>query len=183
MMTIIRIDAPLFLKENQATWTESYISGATFSWHQKDEEIRTKLKEMSNYHCAFCDDLLFPKSGEIGEIEHFKPKTAYKELAFEWTNLYPICRRCNGTKNDKFDDLLLRPDSEDYKYSDWFCLDLSSFKLKPFKLANPNWKRAEKTIELYGLNKDDKIKRRQDEFAKIRNEDYKDIDNQPFRYI
>ncbi len=36
--------------------------------------------------------------------------------------------------------------------SDWFRLDPSTFELKPFKIGNYNWERAEKTIELYGLN-------------------------------
>jgi len=183
MIAISRIDQPQFLKDNQNHWTHLYINGGSFSWQNKHKELLSELKKMSKNHCAFCDDLLFPFVGEIGEIEHFKPKEKYKDLAYEWANLYPICRRCNSTKNDRFDDLLLRPDETSYIYSDWFRLDPNTFELKPQKLGNIHWQRAEKTIELYGLSKEDKITRRQFEFIEIKKGKYNHIDIQPFRFI
>jgi hypothetical protein len=32
------------------------------------------------------------------EVEHYKPKSLYPESIFEWANLLPACRRCNGIK-------------------------------------------------------------------------------------
>ena len=109
MKAIKRTKSPDFLKANKKSWTSSYINGAAFTWHNKQKEIIAELRKMSQNHCAFCDDLLFPLVGEHGEIEHFKPKEQFKHYAYAWANLYPICRRCNGTKNDRFDKLLLRP--------------------------------------------------------------------------
>jgi len=183
MIVITRKKSPQFLRINKKRWTISYINGSAFDWHGKQNEILTELKLMSKNHCAFCDDLLFPVVGEIGEIEHFRPKSKFKNLAYAWANLYPICSRCNGTKNDRFDTLLLRPDEKGYKYSDWFRLDPNTFELKPQKLGNPNWLRAEKTIELYGLSKNDKITRRQYEFIEIKKGKYSNINIQPFRFI
>ena len=77
----------------------------------------------------------------------------------------------------------MRPDKKGYKFSDWLRLDPNTFELKPKKLGNPNWERAQKTIDLYGLSKDDKNTRRQYEFTKIKNGEYPTIDNQPFRFI
>jgi len=183
MIAIKRQKIPEYLEINTEKWTQQFLKTGNFNWHNVQKILLTELKIMSKNHCAFCDDLLFPLSGEIGEIEHFKPKELFKNLAYTWSNLFPICRRCNSTKNDRFDDLLLKPDANDYKFDDWFRLDPNTFELKPKKLGNPNWKRAEKTIELYGLCKEDKIARREFETIEINNDKYKNKDNQPFRYI
>jgi len=118
MIALTRRKTPQVLKNNTQRWTSLFINGAPFTWHGKQKILLTELKLMSQNHCAFCDDLLYPVVGEIGEIEHFRPKENYKYLAFAWANLYPICRRCNGTKNDRFDKLLLRPDEIGYKFTD-----------------------------------------------------------------
>jgi len=182
MVAITREKSPDFLNDKQKDWTLLYINGGTFSWHGIQDKLLGELKLMTKNHCAFCDDLLFPEVGEIGNIEHFKPKSKFKDLAFDWENLYPICSRCNGTKNNRFDSLLLRPDEQGYKYSEWFRLDPCTFELKPQKL-NPNWQRAAKTIELYGLSKEDKNTRRLYEFEEIKKGSYNDIDYQPFRFM
>ena len=52
--------------------------------------------ESSNEKCAFCEC----KPGESGyiEVEHFKPKSIYPALTFEWDNFLPSCKKCNGSK-------------------------------------------------------------------------------------
>ncbi len=182
MKAIKRTKSPDFLKANKKSWTSSYINGAAFTWHNKQKEIIAELRKMSQNHCAFCDDLLFPLVGEHGEIEHFKPKEQFKHYAYAWANLYPICRRCNGTKNDRFDKLLLRPDTKNYHFDDWFWFDPSTFEIKPIT-SNSNYARAQKTIEIFGLNKEDKITRRQFEFIKIITGNYATKNEQPFRFI
>jgi len=185
MMSMQRTVAPDFHKTNWKKWTREYIQSGNWntSFHNKHAEILETLRQSTHSHCAFCDDLLYPEVGEMGQIEHFRPKNSFRHFAYVWGNLYPICQRCNNTKGERFDYLLLQPDSKAYIFSDWFRLDLSTFKLLPEKLGNSNWKRAEKTIELYGLNKADKIERRKKEFCKIKDGNYKNQDNQPFRFI
>ncbi len=182
MIKMKRSKIPDFLKDNKKTWTDSFINGSTFTWHNKQKELLKLLKNMTSSHCAFCDDVLVPKGSDIGEIEHFRPKSKFKHLAFAWANLYPICRSCNGTKGVWFNKLLLRPDEKDFCFSDWFRIDPSTFELKPVKIGNPNWKRAEITIKLYGLNAK-KTTRRQFEYDKIIINQYINKDHQPFRFM
>lgn len=182
MIKMKRNRTPIFLKNNKKIWTDSYLNGSPFSWHNKQKELLKLLKNMTADHCAFCDDVLVPKGSDNGEIEHFRPKEKYKKHAFAWSNLYPICRSCNGTKNDRFKRLLLRPDEKGFAFSNWFRIDPSTFELKPIKIGNTNWKRAEITIQLYGLN-EKKTERRLFEHDRIINNQYANKNNQPFRFM
>lgn len=184
MMPMIRTKQPQFLKDNKKAWTKSYIDSGKWntSWHKRQEELLKALNIQTKYHCAFCDDVLNPYGSDNGEIEHFKPKESYKDLAYDWKNLYPICRSCNSSKGKRYSILLLRPDNRYNDFSDWFWLDTSSFKLKPIKI-NSNWQRAFETIKLYGLNKSKKIERRKFEYVRIKNNFYINVDYQPFRFI
>ena len=185
MMKMKRNKAPQFLKDKKNEWTKQYIATGKWNtkWYGKHEKLLQQLKLMTVNHCAFCDDLLFPLVGEIGQVEHFRPKENYKYLAFAWANLYPICDRCNKTKNKRFSKLLLRPDEKRFEFFDWFLLDTSTFELKPAKIGNPDWKRAQKAIELYGLNKEDKTIRRKIVHNEIKKNKYQNKDEQPFRFM
>jgi hypothetical protein len=185
MIPMVRAAEPTFLTVKKKEWTDDYISNENkkFHWHAKHDELLRELKSMTNHHCAFCDDVLYPKSGPSPEIEHFKPKNKYKELAFDWANLYPICSHCNKTKNERFDDLLLRPDESGYQYSDWFRFNYITFELEPIKLGNSNWMRAAMNVSIYGLNKPDKLTRRANVLAEIADNKYSSKDFQPFRFL
>ncbi len=182
MIPMNRTTEPEFLASEKEKWTDDYIKTGNFNWHSR-ELLLKDLKAMTKDHCAFCDDVLSPIGSADPEIEHFKPKSRYKDLAFEWENLYPICRHCNGTKNDIFDDLLLKPDEIGYQYNDWFRLDPNSFELKPIKAGNIHWNRAETTIRIYGFNKPDKVGRRTFVSAEIADNKYSSKDFQPFRFL
>ncbi len=156
-----RTEEPTFLKENKKKWTKKYIKTGKWNskWYGKSRELLIILKKTTDFHCAFCDDVLSPKGSAKGQIEHFRPKEKYKLLSFSWINLFPICEMCNSTKSDNFDILLLRSDSQNFDFANWFYFDLKTFEIKPNKL-NSEWKRAEKTIEIYGFNKQEKLERR-----------------------
>jgi len=140
-----------------------------------------ELKNTTNCHCAFCDDVLMPIGSAKGQIEHFKSKEEYKLLAYSWLNLFPICEMCNSTKGKKFDFQLLRPDANGFRFEKWFYFDTKTFKIMPKKLGNPNWQRAETTIEIYGLNKPEKIQRRAFIYSEFSNS--LNIHNQAFRFM
>jgi len=68
--------------------------------------IKNKLKSLQNNKCCFCE----AKVDHIahGDIEHFRPKAAYKQneeddysypgyfwLAYDWNNLFFSCQLCN----------------------------------------------------------------------------------------
>lgn len=64
------------------------------------QEIKDALKKETYGKCMYCE-------GEIGSvayphIEHFRPKSLYPELTFEWNNLGLGCPVCNINKHDVF---------------------------------------------------------------------------------
>ena len=60
--------------------------------------------------CAYCEEIC------KGEVEHFRPKSAFPELTYEWDNWLLACTPCNRAKGDKWP-------SADYVNP---CADLSS---------------------------------------------------------
>ena len=55
------------------------------------------------YHnkCAYCEQKIVVKREST--IEHYRPKSDYYWLAYEWSNLFIACNTCNGKKGDKFE--------------------------------------------------------------------------------
>jgi uncharacterized protein (TIGR02646 family) len=115
-------------------------------------ETLEHLIQMTQGHCAFCD------GGDLGAvsrktIEHFRPKSTFHHLAYKWENLYPCCDRCQSEKLEKFHEILLVGDEDGYEFDKYFMVDYSAGTLTPNPLANPaDQRRAQITIDLYGLN-------------------------------
>lgn len=80
--------------------------------HYRHNDIKTALIHSSNGKCAFCECI--PSDGGNVEVEHFKPKSIYPENTFDWVNLLPACRKCNGHKGDH--DTLMEPIINPYEY-------------------------------------------------------------------
>ena len=60
--------------------------------------VRWKLVEMCGgiRRCMYCED------SAADEVEHFKPKDLYPEVAFVWRNYLYACGGCNGGKDNRF---------------------------------------------------------------------------------
>jgi uncharacterized protein (TIGR02646 family) len=69
-----------------------------------DKSVKQALIKAQHGKCCFCERLV----GTDGDVEHFRPKQAYKQaigeplqrpgyywLAYEWHNLYLACPGCN----------------------------------------------------------------------------------------
>jgi uncharacterized protein (TIGR02646 family) len=56
-------------------------------------EVKAKLEEIFDEKCAFCEAKT--KSGAHYDTEHFRPKSVYYWLAYEWSNFLLSCQRCN----------------------------------------------------------------------------------------
>lgn len=114
MHSVKRGDEPESLKNNKVQWTSDLLQQKTlkkgnissvedkYKNQYKQEDVKSALKKMYEELCCYCE-------GNIGltgyeEIEHYKPKSKYTELCFEWTNLHQICPKCNKKKNDKWND-------------------------------------------------------------------------------
>lgn len=162
MMPLPRSNAPAFLDQHWEEWGRQWQiklannSKASFTYprvnNQGLEQIREALFTMSKSHCAFCDE--FPIGSQSPEtIEHFKPKKLFPLIAYQWENLYPCCMRCQE-KGDNFNELLLRPDADDYSFQRYFVINAATMELEPNAGATmEDQERAKTTIKLYKLNR------------------------------
>jgi len=64
-------------------------------------EVKQLLYEIQNEKCIYCETKFTHNSP--GDIEHFRPKSLYYWLAYDWKNLFLSCEECNRRyKRDKF---------------------------------------------------------------------------------
>ena len=136
------------------------------------EKLQNELGKMSDFRCSYCDIKNVKKGIHQGNIEHFLPKSEFPNFSNVWHNLFWVCGDCNqifkGTKyiekNEKIKPL--KPDLEntcttdEYNFNKWFRIDFSTGELISLK-SNKNWKRAEWTIKLFGLNHENRTTARQ----------------------
>ncbi len=60
-------------------------------------DVKEDLKSLYNNKCAYCETKL-----RKPEIEHYRPTSIYRLLAYEWSNLLFSCHECNLNKREKF---------------------------------------------------------------------------------
>lgn len=112
----------------------------------RNDDVRQALVKSSNGKCAFCECI--PSEGGNVEIEHFKPKSIYPNLTFEWLNFLPSCRKCNGAKDSHDTGLEAIVNPYDLDPKDIFYFDDIEIKASD----GVNKEISEKTIEVCGLN-------------------------------
>lgn len=57
------------------------------------------------YLCGYCERPCIrrqPGKPASSEVDHFRPRSRFPELAFTWENLIYVCRRCNQAKGNQF---------------------------------------------------------------------------------
>ena len=59
-------------------------------------EFREKVKQRFSSICAYCEAI------DRGEIDHFRPKSQFPTLVYEWSNWVLACHSCNLAKGDKW---------------------------------------------------------------------------------
>lgn len=143
-------------RQNVKKWTDQWLAkkceAKPWVWPQyKNKKLNKYVyQNMESWHynkCAFCEIYL----GKF-EIEHFRAKTTHPFAAFVWRNLFLICPDCNKAKGTKNHEGSLKPDREDPQLFLW--VNPISLKIEPKPGITPDKKqRAEKTIELYDLNR------------------------------
>lgn len=97
--------------------------------------------------CAFCESV--PGATASLQIEHYRPKSEFAGVAFEWSNWLPACPLCNTKKSTRFpvcgaDPCLVDPASEEPTEFIGFKDDLATGLVQ----------RGEETISLVALNRD-----------------------------
>ncbi len=146
-----------------------YIKSGNFNWHDKQEGLVMELSKLTANHCCFCDILPVSKGEIRPTVEHFRPKSKEKfpHLAFSWENLFLCCDQCQSYKLGKYDILLLKPDEPGYEFEQYFDINFKEGTLQPRSSQNDEQnKRAAITIDLYGLNKDNRPTARKRELKK-----------------
>jgi uncharacterized protein (TIGR02646 family) len=63
-------------------------------------KAKRALAAMSYQKCAYCETPI--NAERSGQVEHFKPKSLFPLLAYEWDNYFLGCGGCNGAKSDKW---------------------------------------------------------------------------------
>lgn len=111
------------------------------------------LRQMSGIgeRCMFCS------GNEASDVEHFRPKAIFSELALTWENLFWACAVCNRAKSDNFptesSQSLVNPAEEnvwDYFFIDEFGL-LSAIWNSELGVQEP---RALSTLKVINLDRE-----------------------------
>ena len=101
MHWVDRGDEPARLEAIRERYTSRWIS------YYRDEsgprpndsrwrDFREALEQRFFGLCAYCEE----SCG--GHIDHFRPKSRFPELVYEWTNWLFACPECNQAKGDKW---------------------------------------------------------------------------------
>ncbi len=201
MIKLERLPAPEFLTTKYKNWGKRFKeqkdenASAIFSWtqHQGQRinllllpilmEMTSMLGEKENAHCSFCDG--FPvEPVSANSIEHFKPKSQFPRLAYVWINLFYCCSKCQESKLENFDRKLLKPDVSSYSFEYFFQYNTKTGEIIPnLDRINYDLQRAEKTIELYGLNDHGRPKARQRTIRMFLDSNNPILDEFPYRFI
>lgn len=137
--------------------------------------VKKVLREGQGNKCCYCEKDI---KDEDGAVEHYRPKAGYKKgtklirpgyywLGYEWSNLYFVCTRCNGSGN-KGNLFPLLDDLKRVKSHTGDIKDETPLLLDPGGQKNPKKhivfenefpkgvsEYGQKTIEICGLNRDE----------------------------
>lgn len=88
-------------------------------WTAALPDLRAAYRDI----CAYLGMYIDPATG-LATVDHFKPKSRYQRLAYEWSNLRLAAHQVN-TDKDNYEDVL-----DPFQIQDgWFVLDLLTFKV------------------------------------------------------
>jgi uncharacterized protein (TIGR02646 family) len=167
MVRLQRGPPPPGLLRNGGQWTNRWeaIQGGTKTGEWATTGARRilsrELRGLAYGKCAFCESIL--ELTAYLEIEHYIAKSVEPRLPFEWDNLFPICRLCNGYKSDAdHAGVLIKPDVEDPERKFWFNVGNGELDPHPSlardeaaSQTNGSALRPPTRAALHGANRDD----------------------------
>ncbi len=86
-----------WLKNNRVELEKGYSSEKWISQENR-EAIQALLFPTSYDKCAYCE-----RWADELQIDHFLPKSQFRDKVFEWDNLIPCCKPCNTAKGTNFE--------------------------------------------------------------------------------
>lgn len=195
MNKMSRTATPKCLIENEQKWTQDWMAkintGKKFVWHKyKNRNVGhilvDELTPLTLGHCSYCDMQSVTRGGSKPSIDHFRPKATYRELAFQWENLFLCCGQCQEYKKGEFpiENEPLKPDSNEYTFDYWFEIEFSTGKINPNPLLRDDEKeRAKETCKWLGLNNDLRPLLRKKELDKYQNSTNRRLDEWSYRFF
>jgi len=154
-----------------------------FDWKGLYEPLLIDLSTLTKNHCSYCDLSGVRRGQSSPTIDHFKPKSKFPLLAYTWDNLFLCCTECQK-RISKFDDLLLKPDSSDYTFDEYFIINTITGEIEPNKLkSKANQKRAKETIKIFKLNDFDRPKYRLEVWNNFQNYQNPVLDDFSYRFF
>lgn len=142
-----------------------YTNSRDAQWFQA---IIQELKKLSGAgaRCMYCS------GSEAAQLEHYRPKAVFPELALHWENMLWVCGKCNLEKGDKFpmhaEQILINPIDENVW--DFFRIDrfgkLRARYSPELEKLNP---RAISTMEIVSLDREEIQQPRQDRLHELKN--------------
>lgn len=114
-------------------------------WIRATKELHTAYRHL----CAYTTRELV----KTGSIDHFKPKSKYPKLAYEWSN-YRLARQAINLRKGNSEDVI-----DPFTVHDgWFTLDMPSCLIRPAQHTEREVRRAiHATINTLGLNRDESL--------------------------
>jgi len=62
------------------------------------------LRERFHQKCGYCERRFEPPGELQSSVDHFRPRSRFPNLVYEWENWVSSCQRCNFTKGDQWPD-------------------------------------------------------------------------------
>ncbi len=154
---------PVGVRHLRERWTQGWVQFYRHNHGDKPGDsywrnFHEKLYRAFCGLCAYCEELC------KGEVEHFRPKSQFPELVYEWSNWLFACHDCNLAKGAKWlANGYIDPcgDSRTSPVEQYFDYDVWTAEMLPrIGLDQRRRVRALKTIEDLQLNGRHHLRRR-----------------------
>ncbi len=108
MIRVKRSAPPSILKKKAEDWLRALLDARTKAESDlarnryRHGEVKKALIALFHGKCAYCESKI--THVDCGHIEHYRPKSGWKDLTFDWSNLLLACGICNGAghKGNRF---------------------------------------------------------------------------------
>ena len=115
-------------------------------WRDFHDELQRRFGSL----CGYCE------SPDRGEVDHFKPKSRFPELVYEWFDWIFACRACNQAKREKWPiDGYVDPcsTSQSRRPETYFTFDTKTGEVVPMKELSPDrFDKVQRMIDDLKLN-------------------------------
>jgi len=184
MIHVHRIPIPPILAVNSDMWRNTYLAkrkiftanpsvatrkkmiSAGKKYNQR--QVKEALRQMFSDKCAYCESHI--THIDFGEIEHFRPKSTFPHLCFDWDNLLLGCSVCNGAqfKGNNFPEEvengpIVNPVTDNPGDFLAFEYDPNSGTANILEIHH----RGKTTVNVLGLNRRELVRHRSDVVRKI----------------